>query len=342
MTQNWLLYIAAFACAFGVSLFATPLAKTISIKYNIIDQPKLRGLHKKPIPRMGGIAIVTGFLITMAILSPFLPALRSKQFLGFIAGAIIIAIVGIVDDKFNIKPKTKLAFQIIAALIVVFTDTRINIITFPWLSVYVDAFNAPITLFWIIGVTNAVNLIDGVDGLAAGVSSICSIVLLVVCILSGNELAVVLTAALAGSCLGFLPRNFSPAEIFMGDSGALFLGFVLAVSSIMGVFKSYAILSVVVALFSLALPIFDTTFAMFRRALKGKSIMEADRGHLHHRLIDAGLSHKRAVIVLYSISAFCGILAILISIEDIRALIITGIFTIVMLLMIYVYRKRTM
>lgn len=342
MGQNWLLYIAAFSSAFGIALFATPFAKKISIKYNVIDQPKSRGMHKEPIPRMGGIAIVIGFVITMILLAPFLEQLRSRQFIGFIVGAIIIAIVGIIDDKKNIKPRVKLAFQILASLIVVLTGTRINIITFPWLSSYVDAFNAPITMLWIIGVTNAVNLIDGVDGLAAGVSSICATVLLIICIISGNELAVVLTATLAGSCLGFLPRNFSPAEIIMGDTGALFLGFVLSVTSIMGVFKSYALLSVIVALFSLALPIFDTAFAMIRRVIKGKPIMEADRGHLHHRLIDSGLSHKRAVVLLYGISALFGIFAILISIEDIRALVTSIIFIIIMCLIIYVYRKRTM
>lgn len=151
----------------------------------------------------------------------------------------------------------------------------------------------PITLVWIVGVTNAVNLIDGLDGLAAGVTGIAALSLMVLCIMTGTTTAVVLTAALAGACLGFLPRNFNPAEIFMGDTGSTFLGFVLAVTSILGVFKGYALLALVVSIFCIGLPIFDTIFAMLRRMAKHQPIMQADRGHLHHKLIDHGFSQKR-------------------------------------------------
>ncbi len=339
MTHNWLLYIAAFASAFAVSLLATPFAKKLSIKVGAIDYPKKRGMHKEPIPRMGGVAIVLGFVITMAVLSPFVYELRSMQFVGFIIGALIIVVVGMLDDIYSLSATAKLAFQIVAAVIVIFTGTKIDFVTWPFVANF-SFLSVPITLIWIIGVTNAVNLIDGVDGLAAGVSSICALCLLVLCVLSGTPLAVMLTATLAGSCFGFLPRNFSPAEVIMGDTGALFLGFVLSTTSIIGVFKGYAILSVVIAVLVLALPIFDTLFAMIRRALNGKPIMEADRGHLHHRLIDSGLSHSMAVIILYGLSAICGLGAILIALKDIRALLVFFLFIGVMLSMIYVYRKR--
>ena len=201
--------------------------------------------------------------------------------------------------------------------------------------------SAPITLIWIIGITNAVNLIDGLDGLAAGVSSIASICLMVLCILTGTESAVVFTAALAGSCLGFLPRNFNPAEIFMGDTGATFLGYVLAVTSIMGVFKGYAVLALVVCLLSIGLPIFDTLCAMLRRAATHKPIMQADRGHLHHKLIDRGYTQKQAVLIMYGISLVLAILAIIIAIKDSRALAVAVLMVILLSFVIFVFNNKT-
>jgi UDP-GlcNAc:undecaprenyl-phosphate GlcNAc-1-phosphate transferase len=342
MNHNWLLYIAAFAVSFAVSLLATPLARKLSVKVGAIDLPKKRGMHAEPMPRMGGVAIIMGFMAAVAVLSPFVAEIRTTQFLGFVVGALVIITAGVLDDLKGgaLQPRIKLLFQIAASLIVIFSGTRIEIVMWPVTAV-LSNFSAPITLVWIIGVTNAVNLIDGVDGLAAGVTAICSICLMVLCVISGSVLAVALTAILAGSTLGFLPRNFSPAEVIMGDSGALFLGYVLSVTSIMGVFKGYALLSVVIAVLSLALPIMDTLFAMLRRAIHGRPIMEADRGHLHHRLIDMGYSSKRAVAILYGLSVVSGGIAIVIALQDIRAIIVAVVFLFVMLLMLLVYRKRT-
>ena len=321
MVHNWVLYIAIFASAFAITLVTKKKKKKISIKCGAIDYPKDRGMHKKPMPRMGGIAIILGFMISVLLLIRYIPDIEMKQFIGFMVGASIIVVLGIFDDIYTLRARLKLCIQIIAGLVVVYTGTRINVVLWPF-TAYLQKLSGPITLIWIIGVTNAVNLIDGLDGLAAGVSSIASLCLMVLCILTGSETAVVLTAALAGSCLGFLPRNFNPAEIFMGDTGATFLGFVLAVTSIMGVFKGYAILAVIVSMLSLGLPIFDTLFAMGRRFIQHKPIMEADRGHLHHRLIDRGFSQRQAVIILYGISLCCGMVAIFISLRDIRTLII--------------------
>jgi len=337
--HNWLLYIAVFAFAFTICLLTTPFAKRMSIKLGAIDYPKKRGLHKEPIPRMGGLAIVLGFVLTMIILSPFKEEIRTLQFVGFIAGALVIVILGMIDDIYNLGAKLKFAVQIAAALIVVLTGTTIDLVTWP-VPAYLDGFSIPFTMIWIIGVTNAVNFIDGVDGLAAGVSSICATTIMILCILTGSPLAVVLMAALAGSCLGFLPRNFNPAEIIMGDTGATFLGYVLAVSSILGVFKSYALLAVLIAVLCLALPILDTAFAMLRRALNGKPIMGADRGHLHHRLIDRGYNQKQTVLILYGISAISGLLAILIAVQNIYAITVAAVFFMALLSILYVYRKR--
>lgn len=340
MVHNWVLYIAAFASAFAISMVATPFAKKVSEKLGAIDYPKARGMHTKPMPRLGGIAIVLGFMITVLVLYRFVNDINIKHFCGFIAGAIVIVGVGIVDDSRQLPARVKLVFQIISALLVIGSGIRINVVMWP-VTTYLQKLSAPITLIWIIGITNAVNLIDGLDGLAAGVSSIASICLMVLCILTGTESAVVFTAALAGSCLGFLPRNFNPAEIFMGDTGATFLGYVLAVTSIMGVFKGYAVLALVVCLLSIGLPIFDTLCAMLRRAATHKPIMQADRGHLHHKLIDRGYTQKQAVLIMYGISLVLAILAIIIAIKDSRALAVAVLMVILLSFVIFVFNNKT-
>ncbi len=340
MEHNWLLYLAAFSISFAIAMVTTPIAKKISYKVKAIDYPKSRGLNKEPMPRMGGIAIFLGFIITVFILSFFVKDFHTRQFYGFILGGFIIVVLGIFDDIYELSAKVKFVIQLLVAFIVVYSGTRIDVIMWPFWQ-YLKPLTPLITMIWIIGLINAVNLIDGVDGLAAGVSSIASLCLMVLCIISGSSLAVVLTAILAGSCLGFLPRNFSPAEIYMGDTGATFLGYVLAVTSCIGVYKSYAVLSIVISILAVALPILDTLFAMIRRALSGKPLMSADRGHLHHRLIDSGYSHKQAVIILYGLSLFSAIIAILIAIQDYQATIVVFIFFTILMLMMYVYRTRT-
>ncbi|MGL4790235.1 MAG: glycosyltransferase family 4 protein, partial [Anaerotignaceae bacterium] len=321
MVHDWVLYIAAFSTAFAISNVMTPVAKKISLKVGAIDYPKARGMHKDPMPRMGGIAIVAGFMLTLLIIYRFTNLDSPMQLIGFIAGAGIIVVLGIVDDCFTLRARFKFLIQIVAALVVVFFGIKINVVLWPFTAV-LQKFSIPITVLWIVGVTNAVNLIDGLDGLAAGVSSIAALSLMVLCILTGDEISVVLTATIAGSCLGFLPRNFNPAQIFMGDTGSTFLGFTLAVTSILGVFKGYAVLALVVSMLCLGLPIFDTLFAMVRRMAKGESIMKPDRGHLHHRLIDRGLSQKQAVMILYGVSMLCGLLAIVISMKSTTTLLV--------------------
>ena len=329
--MNILSLVLCFTMAFAISLALTPAAKSIAYKIGAIDVPKdKRRVHKKPIPRLGGLAIYYGFLISVLFFSNM-----DKQLAGIIGGSLLIVGVGIIDDVMALKASIKFVIQILAAIIVALCDVRINAISMPEVIVpggilSLGVMSFPVTVLWIVGVTNAVNLIDGLDGLAAGVSSIASLCLMVLCILTGSETAVMFTAALAGSCLGFLPRNFNPAEFFMGDTGATFLGYVLAVTSIMGVFKGYAILALIVCLLSLGLPIFDTVCAMLRRVITHKPIMQADRGHLHHKLIDKGYSQKEAVLILYGISAFLAVLAIFIPIKDSRALAVAVLMVILL------------
>ena len=339
MEHDWVLYIAAFSTAFAIANVMTPVATTLSLKVGAIDYPKDRGMHSEPMPRMGGIAIVLGFMLTLLLVYRFMEHDKPMQVVGFIIGAGIIVVLGMFDDCFNLRARFKFCVQIIAALIVIFSGVRINVVLWPFTAA-LQTLSIPITLIWIVGVTNAVNLIDGLDGLAAGVSSIAALSLMVLCILTGDEMSVVLTATLAGSCLGFLPRNFNPAQIFMGDTGSTFLGFTLAVTSIMGVFKGYAFLALAVSMLALALPIFDTLFAIVRRTAKGTSIMAPDRGHLHHRLIDKGFSQKQAVMILYGISLLCGLLAIFIAFKDAKTFVVILLTIFILSFVIYFFNHK--
>ncbi|MCL1924658.1 MAG: undecaprenyl/decaprenyl-phosphate alpha-N-acetylglucosaminyl 1-phosphate transferase [Defluviitaleaceae bacterium] len=338
---HWLIYLVAFFVGFSTSILTTPLAKKISIKFGAIDKPKKRGVSKREVPRLGGIAIILGFMASMLVLIPFVEEFRTLQFAGIAAGALIIAILGIFDDIKDLNSKLKFFVQLIASLIVVLSGTRIEMIVWPVLesNPIIQTFSIPLTIMWIIGVTNAVNLIDGVDGLAAGVSSISSLFIMVLCILTGEPLAVIFSAALAGSSLGFLPRNFNPAEIYMGDTGATFLGFVLAVTSVMGLFKTYTLLAILIAILVLALPILDTLSSIIRRLINHKPIMSADRGHFHHRLIDSGFTQKQTVFILYAVTAIAGIISILIVVANplVSAVGITFLF--VVWALVNVYRK---
>ncbi len=305
---------AALLAASLVALLSTPVVRSLAVRVGAVDIPKdARRMHDHPIPRMGGLAIFFGFMLSVLIFLPLTPQLR-----GMLLGSVIIVILGIVDDIFALPAIPKFLIQIAAALIAVLEGNRILILSNPnifssepfwelgWLSV-------PISVLWIVGITNAVNLIDGLDGLACGVSTISSMTLLVIALIVSEPDVAIITAALAGGCIGFIPYNLNPAKIFMGDTGSTFLGFVLAVVSIQGLFKFYAIISFAVPFLMLGLPIFDTCFAIIRRVSKGQSPMKPDRGHIHHRLIDMGFSQKQAVAMLYVISAILGLSAVVLT-----------------------------
>ena len=314
---------AALVAAALVSLISTPVVRSLAFRLGAVDVPRDgRRMHDHPIPRMGGLAIFFGFILSVLLFLPLSEQLRSM-----LMGAVIIVILGIFDDIYALSARLKFCVQIIAALVAVLGGNRIfglsNINIFSsdpywelgWLSI-------PISVLWIVGITNAVNLIDGLDGLACGVSTISSMTLLVIALNVAEPDVAVLTAALAGACIGFLPYNLNPARIFMGDTGSTFLGFVLAVVSIQGLFKFYTIISFAAPFLMLGLPIFDTCFAILRRLAKGQSPMAPDRGHIHHRLIDMGFSQKQAVAMLYVISAILGLSAVVLTtIGAVRAML---------------------
>lgn len=297
-----------------LSFLFTPLIKRLAIKINAIDVPKdERRVHKKPTPLLGGLAIYFSFIITLALKNGHL----IKQEKGIILGATIIVIGGFLDDKYDLKPIIKLLFQIAAALCLILYDIKIISVTDPFSSYdsYINIMwlSLPLTIIWVVGITNAINLIDGLDGLAAGVALISTVTLFIIALLniSTRMEVAILTSVLIGAIMGFLPYNFYPASIFMGDTGAQLLGFLLGAISIEGAIKSAAAFAISVPILALGLPIYDTLFAMIRRKINGKPIMGADRGHLHHRLLDMGLTQRQAVIIMYLISTVLGAFAII-------------------------------
>ncbi|MEF2574098.1 MAG: MraY family glycosyltransferase [Agathobaculum butyriciproducens] len=317
--------IAAFAVAAVLSYFFTPPVKNFAHKVGAIDVPKdARRMHKKPIPRLGGLAIYGGFLCSILIFGQL-----DETMLCVLLGAAIIVALGIFDDVLALGAKLKFMVQIVAAAIpVCIGDLQIGLFTnlnplsdTPF--VHLGILAVPATIIWIVGITNAVNLIDGLDGLAVGVSSIAAITMLAVALLTGNMPIAITMAALAGACIGFMPYNLNPAKIFMGDTGSTFLGYMLATVSIMGLFKFYAVISFAVPFLILGLPIFDTANAIIRRVAAGRSPMSPDRGHVHHKLIDMGFNQKQAVAILYAISATLGLTAVVLtSSGEVKAIVL--------------------
>ncbi len=329
--------------AFIISFAATPIVKTFAKKVGAMDVPgEERRVHDHPIPRLGGLAIFLGFILSVLLFADI-----NRQLQGILLGCVIIVATGAIDDIISLNAWVKLLLQILAAVVAVLHGVEITVLANPalWSNtefLLLGSLSIPITIIWIVGITNSVNLIDGLDGLAVGVSTISSLTMLVIALVVPNTsstIAIVL-AALVGACVGFMPYNFNPAKIFMGDTGSLLLGYVLATMSILGLFKSYALVSFAVPLLAIAVPLFDTVFAFTRRILKGQSPMHADRGHFHHRLIDMGLSQKQAVAVLYSISGILGLAAVLITTSgEIKALIVILGFCFCAFLWAFVYGK---
>ena len=305
---------AALLAAALIALVTTPVVRSLAFKMRAVDVPKdNRRMHSHPIPRMGGLAIFLGFLFSVLIFVPLTDELR-----GMLLGAVVIVVLGVLDDIYALPAMPKFLVQIGAALIAVLQGNVITHLSNPNLFSASPIWNLgvlsiPFSVLWIVAITNAVNLIDGLDGLACGVSAISSMTLLVIALTVSEPQVALLMAALAGACLGFLPYNLNPAKIFMGDTGSTFLGYVLAVVSIQGLFKYATIISFAVPFLLMGLPIFDTCFAILRRVSHGQSPMAPDRGHIHHRLIDMGLSQKQAVAVLYIISAILGLSAVVLT-----------------------------
>jgi len=301
-----------FFVALAATLIATPIAIRIAPKIGAMDIPKdNRRVHKHPVPRFGGIAIYCGILAAFVFLRPL-----TVQTRGLLIGASFILLVGIIDDLKGIRPKIKLALQLLAALILWLSEIRITGFTNPVSGKFVSFpiwINLIITLIWITGITNTINLIDGLDGLAAGITFIASCAVAYTANYKNMTETMIIVLAIGGACLGFLVYNFNPAKIFMGDGGSMLLGYLMSSVSLIGVApsKSAMLFATIVPVLILALPIFDTAFAIVRRVANHKPIMQADKGHLHHRIMAMGFGQRRTVLALYSISAIMGVSGIL-------------------------------
>lgn len=341
---DYLIIILAFLVAALVSFLSSPLAEKVAAKIGAIDVPKdSRRMHKKPIPRLGGLAIFIGFFVSTLV---FTFDFISLEIYGIVLGSTVMLALGMADDVLALKASRKFIVQLIAIAIPVACGVRIE--RFPNFfgdTPYIElplVWSVVASFIWLLAILNAVNIIDGLDGLACGVSSIMTISSMVILILLEATQVSIIAAALAGACIGFLPYNTNPAKMFMGDTGAMFIGYMLACLSIVGLFKAYAIIAFFIPLLLYLLPIFDLLFAAVRRILSGKSPTQGDKSHLHHKLIALGLSQKKAVAVLYGVSALTGVCAVLLAVDDfIKALIVIGAaFVVIMVGALFIYRRE--
>ncbi len=306
-------FFKAFFLAAVITAILTPIAIKIAPKIGAMDVPKdERRMHNHPIPRLGGLEILIGMVAAILICVPQTEGqLGGTQVKGFLAGAVVIVIVGLIDDLHGLKPLQKMAGQIIAAIVPCMFSVRIFAITNIFGEGYIEfpeIVSIIITIIWIVAIINTINLIDGLDGLAAGVSIISCFAVAYTSFLAGRPETCELVLAIAGAAFGFLIYNFHPAKIFMGDAGSMLLGYSLATMSLIGVSstKGTVLFVSLIPIIILALPIFDTVFAVIRRVANHKPIMKADKGHLHHRIMALGIGQRRAVIALYCISAIMG------------------------------------
>lgn len=317
----------AFMIAFMAAFMATPFTIRFAKKVGAVDTPQdPRRINKITMPRLGGLAVILGFFISIAYLIVVMSIEGNldifqdnlyKKLIGFALGEVIIGLVCFYDDLKNAPALIKLTAQIVAGIIVVRSGIRIDYFNFGGFAIprenilFYDIFS----VLWIVGITNALNLIDGLDGLSTGISIISCISLLIIFALNDSPLiSIILITSLCGALVGFLPYNFNPAKTFIGDTGSNFLGYCLSIISIMGIAKTYTAIVVVAPILVLALPLFDTIFAIIRRIIKGKNlkaIIEPDAGHLHHKMIKMGFTQKQAVLTLYALSAAFGMFAII-------------------------------
>lgn len=322
--MDWLEYGVLFAVAAVVTIALTPLARKLAIKLDAIDYPSARRVNMLPIPRMGGVAIFGGILAALAVagfgvyafgwVDPFIDYNGIEiNYWGVLLGTVLIFLVGAVDDVVDLNPKAKMLGQIVAACVVAGSGLLFSSIHNPIGEGYIEFgwVAYPLTVFYLVAFANVINLIDGLDGLAAGITGISATTILLFAVLTGRFDAALFSVILVGVCAGFLKSNFFPASIFMGDSGALLLGFSLGVISLFAVARSALFVSLLVPILAAGVPILDTFFAIVRRKREHRPIDEADKGHIHHRLMRAGFSQRATVLIMWAWTALlaaCGVI----------------------------------
>lgn len=304
---------ADLTIAFLIALIATFLLtypiKKLSLKMGVVDLPNARKIHKHVTPRLGGLAIFLGAFLGALYLHPHHPHLPE-----ILLGAIVIIVTGMLDDRYQIRPVVKLTGQLLATSFLISSGLIIEQITIPVFGLIdLGFFSVLVTVLWVVGITNAINLIDGLDGLATGVTTIALTSMLIMAVIDFRVMAAYFCVVLIGANLGFLYHNFHPAKIYMGDTGSNFLGYMIAVVSMLGLFKNIAIFGFIIPIIILAVPIFDTLFAIVRRAYNGENIMMPDNKHIHYQLLAKGFGHRQTVLIIYGFSALFGAIAILLS-----------------------------
>lgn len=308
--------LIAYVVAAGATCGLTPLVRRIALRSGALDHPNERKVHQRPLPTWGGIALVVGFFAG-ALAAGGWHQVPFRTLIGISSGAVLVAVMGFVDDRLDLPAKVKFVLQVVSVLPLLLCGITINMLSHPlarqeqiilptWLS-------WAVTTIWVVAVTNAINLIDGLDGLAAGVTAIAGAALAIIALACGQLPVALLCAGLAGAAVGFLPWNWHPATILMGDTGAYFLGYVVAGATIQGAFKMAAAIAIFIPLLVLAVPLLDTALSPLRRFLRGRPAFAADREHVHHRLVAMGLSEPRVVLLTYAVTAACGAIAIWIS-----------------------------
>lgn len=325
--MNYIDLLIGFLIALISSFLLIYPVKRLAIKWNIVDKPNYRKIHTETTPRFGGIAIFMGSMLGLLYLFP-----SNEHMFAIIAGAFVIVITGTLDDRYDVRPVVKLTGQFIAASFLVSSGLIIEQINLPFFGMVELGFiSVLVTVFWVIGITNAINLIDGLDGLATGVSTIALISILIMAIIDGQFIVVSFSTVLIGANLGFLYHNYYPAKIYMGDTGSNFLGYMIAVISMLGLFKNVTLLSFLIPIIILAVPIFDTIFAIIRRMRNNEGIMVADNKHVHYQFLRIGLSHRVSVLIMYVFAALFGGLAILFSLAPLKLTIIIALFIFILI-----------
>ena len=301
MTSLPLMYAGVFAISLTLSILLTPFARKIAMKYNFYDAPSDRKIHTKLTPYLGGISMYLAFIIGLISVLGF-----RHQLTSLVVAATFMVVLGLIDDKNGMHPKVKMFGQIVAALVIINSGVRFTLLDNLW-------FDAPLTIFWIVGITNAINFLDNMDGLSSGVSAISATFMFLIAARNGQFLVASLAVALAGVCIGFLRYNFSPASIFMGDSGSMFLGFMLAATGVKLRLPTAGTLSgFIVPVLVLGLPILDTTLVTLQRYFNNRPVYQGGKDHCSHRLVALGLSHRQAVVLLYIVAATYGSCALFI------------------------------
>lgn len=310
-----LYHLIAFLVAVTIVLWTIPDVMAVGRKLGIVDRPNARKIHKSPVVRVGGVSIFTGTVISLLIvwrLGGFasVPVEQHSEIWGLIIGSILFFCIGFADDILSLSPFSRLFMQVVVATFSWWLGVRIDFLSVPFHElIQTELLSLPITVLWLVGMANAINWIDGVDGLAAGVSGIAAVVMLVVTLFMDQPTAALIAAALAGSALGFLRYNFNPAQIFMGDGGAYFMGFTLAGVGVIGLVKATAVTAVLLPYLILAVPMLDMSAVILSRISKGKSPFIADKSHLHHWLLNAGISQRLTVLFIYALTLWVGSLA---------------------------------